>query len=132
MVAWYAPSDIAAVATDAGSDPLDADHQGGAVAGRARRQRPGSGRPGQPDHATSGSAAPPILLLHGRADRLIPFRQSERLHAALVAAGADAQLHLYDDADHMWLGSPEAAADALQRTIAFLASAHLDTNGDRP
>ena len=61
-----------------------------------------------------------MLMLHGRADRLVPCVQSERLHAALSLAGADAQLHLYDGADHMWLGTPDAAADALDRTIAFL------------
>ena len=72
-------------------------------------------------------AAPPTLLLHGRADRLVPCRQSERLHAALVAAGADAELHLYDDADHMWLGSAEAASDAVRRTIDFL---HRRLDGD--
>ena len=48
--------------------------------------------------------------------------QSERLHAALVEAGVDAELDLYEGADHMWLGSPEAAAEALSRTIDFLRS----------
>ena len=54
---------------------------------------------------------------------MIPCVQSERLHAALVEAGADVELHLYDGADHMWLGAPEAAADALDRTVAFLRAA---------
>ena len=35
-----------------------------------------------------------------------------------------------DGADHMWLGAPDAAADALMRTIAFLRQ-HLTNEGDR-
>ena len=66
------------------------------------------------------STAPPMLLLHGRADRLVPCVQSERLHRTLTDAGADVRFHLYDGADHMWLGAPDAASDAVQRTIAFL------------
>jgi dipeptidyl aminopeptidase/acylaminoacyl peptidase len=52
------------------------------------------------------AAAPPFLLLHGRADRFVPAVQSERLHDALGAAGTEAELHHYDGADHMWLGAP--------------------------
>ena len=130
VVAWYAPSDIAAVATDAGTDPLDASTREAQLLGAPAASVPDLAALASPiRHVTAG--APPILLLHGRADRLISFRQSQRLHAALVAVGADAHLHLYDDADHMWLGSTEAAADALQRTIAFLHQ-HLDTDGERP
>ena len=100
--------------------PAGPDHPGGAAARRRARRRFRSSPRRPARSATSRPAAPPILLLHGRADRLIPAVQSERLHAALIAAGADAELHLYDGADHMWLGAPEAAADAVPRTIAFL------------
>jgi acetyl esterase/lipase len=64
--------------------------------------------------------APPFLLLHGEADRVIPSVQSVRLHTALVEAGVPAELFLYEDADHMWVGSAEAAADALTRSVSFL------------
>lgn len=46
-----------------------------------------AGQAGPIGHVTS--AAPPTLLLHGRADRAIPYVQSARLHAALLAAGTD-------------------------------------------
>jgi dipeptidyl aminopeptidase/acylaminoacyl peptidase len=65
---------------------------------------------------------PPFLLLHGRADRFVGCAQSERLHGALAAAGADVELHTYAGADHMWLGAPDAARDALDRTTAFLTA----------
>jgi dipeptidyl aminopeptidase/acylaminoacyl peptidase len=46
--------------------------------------------------------------------------QSERLRHALSAAGTPVELLSYDGADHVWRGSPAAAADALERTSAFL------------
>jgi acetyl esterase/lipase len=65
--------------------------------------------------------APPFLLLHGSADRLVPCAQSERLHRALRQAGASSGLTLYDDADHMWAGPPGTAARALQQMITALS-----------
>jgi acetyl esterase/lipase len=119
VAAWYAPSDIAAVATDQGADPADP--------GSREAQLLGAPVPSVPERAAQASplghvsaGAPPFLLLHGRADRLVGCRQSERLRDALAAAGVDVELHTYDGADHMWLGSAAAAGDALVRTIRFL------------
>ncbi len=42
----------------------------------------------------------------------------------------DAELHTYDGADHMWLGAPDAAYDAVDRTVAFLRR-HLIDEGER-
>jgi acetyl esterase/lipase len=75
-------------------------------------------------------AAPPVLLLHGQADRFVPCRQSERLRDALAATGTHVELHTYPGVDHMWLGGPDAATDALTtRTAAFLRR-HLISEGD--
>lgn len=65
--------------------------------------------------------APPMLLVHGRNDRLVPVSQSERLHAALQAAGAESQLVIGDAAE---AGLSEASRfgrlllDFLGRTLA--------------
>ena len=119
VVAWYAPSDIAAVATDAGADLLDATTREAQLLGSPAVAVPDLAALASPiTHV--GADAPAFLLLHGRADRLISCRQSERLHDALLGARVDTRLHLYDDADHMWLGSTDAATDAVQRTIDFL------------
>jgi acetyl esterase/lipase len=119
VAAWYAPSDVRAVATDLGIDPLDPATR--------EAQLLGAPAPEVPDAAAQASplthvspAAPPFLLLHGRADRFVPCVQSERLAAELDAAGADVELHLLDGADHMWLGAPDAAALALDLTIGWL------------
>jgi dipeptidyl aminopeptidase/acylaminoacyl peptidase len=65
-------------------------------------------------------AAPPFLLLHGADDRFVPCVQSERLYAALLEAGVEVELDVHEDADHMWLGSPLAAAQAVDRTVDVL------------
>ena len=92
----------------------------------------GAPPPAVPDAAAQASpvthvspGAPPFLLLHGSADRLVPCVQSERLHSALREAGVHAELALYPGADHMWAGSPGAAQRALQETISALASVLL-------
>jgi acetyl esterase/lipase len=64
--------------------------------------------------------APPFLLLHGTADGVVPCVQSERLYAALLEAGVEVELDVYEDAEHMWLGAPEAARQALDRTVDVL------------
>jgi acetyl esterase/lipase len=119
VVAWYAPSDVAAVATDLGGDPDDETTFEALLLGGPP--------PSLPERAAQASplghvspAAPPFLLLHGAADRVVPRVQSERLYAALVEAGAEAELDVYEDADHMWSGSPAAAARALDRTVDVL------------
>jgi acetyl esterase/lipase len=116
VVAWYAPSDIAAVASDLGADPDDATTREALLLGGPAARVPELAAQASPiTHVTPG--APPFLLLHGEADRFIPFVQSVRLHTALADAGAEAEIVLFEDADHMWMGSPEAAATALDRTI---------------
>jgi dipeptidyl aminopeptidase/acylaminoacyl peptidase len=87
----------------------------------------GAAPPTVPEFAAQASpishvspTAPPFLLLHGRADRMVPTVQSQRMYDALIAIGGSAELHLYDGADHMWLGAPDAAEDAVSRTITFV------------
>ena len=48
--------------------------------------------------------APPFLLLHGTADWLVPYSQSEALHAALTAAGVEARLVPVEGAQHIFDG----------------------------
>jgi acetyl esterase/lipase len=119
VAAWYAPSDVAAVATDTGLDPADPTTLENRLLGAPAPTVPELAAQASPtSHVSTG--APPFLLLHGAADGFIPPVQSERLHAALVRAGVDAELELFDGADHMWHGSTEAPQRALDRTIDFL------------
>jgi len=119
VAAWYAPSDIGAVATDLGTDPTDPSSREAQLIGAAAPTVPELAAQASPITHVS-PAAPPFLLLHGRADRMVPGVQSERLYTALSTAGADVEIYLYDGANHMWLGAPDAATDAVFRTIGFL------------
>ncbi|RBY77206.1 alpha/beta hydrolase [Geodermatophilus sp. TF02-6] len=66
--------------------------------------------------------APPFLLVHGTADRLVPYAQSEQLHAALTAAGASARLVPVEGAGHVFDGHDDV--DGLVRLSAeYLAEA---------
>jgi len=72
------------------------------------------------NHVTAG--APPFLLLHGTADWLVPYAQSEQLAAALHAAGAPVQLAPVEGAGHIWLGHPDVDA-LVDRSGQYLADA---------
>jgi acetyl esterase/lipase len=47
--------------------------------------------------------APPFLIIHGDADPLVPLDQSEKLMAALKAAGVPAELIVKKGGGHPWL-----------------------------
>jgi dipeptidyl aminopeptidase/acylaminoacyl peptidase len=72
------------------------------------------------EHAAHASA--PILLIHGTADRLVSWHESERMHAALQETGATSELLLLEDAPHAfqvdWRG--EANRRANEAMDAFL------------
>ena len=119
VVAWYAPSDVAAVATDTGADPADPTTREALLLGAAPADVPERAAQASPLHHVAGGA-PPFLLLHGGADVLVPAVQSRRLHEALLAAGDDSELQVLDGADHMWRGAPGAAEQAVVTTIEHL------------
>ncbi|MCL2316650.1 MAG: alpha/beta hydrolase, partial [Actinomycetia bacterium] len=66
-----------------------------------------------------GSDLPPFLLLHGLDDKVVPFDQSDRLHAALIEAGASSTLIGIPGADHVFVGADPLPL--MDQTIAWLA-----------
>lgn len=62
---------------------------------------------------------PPVLILHGDADREIDVGQAYALRDALQQAGRPHELHVYAGGSHRFWNEQEAA-DALARTVAFL------------
>jgi predicted esterase len=57
----------------------------------------------------ASAAAPPVLLMHGAADDLVPPAQTIRLAEALHAAGAT----------HMWNGASDVGG-IVRRSVEFL------------
>jgi acetyl esterase/lipase len=66
--------------------------------------------------------APPFLLIHGTADTVVPYRQSEMLQEALAAAGVPVQLVPIEGADHIFRGHDEIDA-VVRLSVDYLAEA---------
>ncbi|MEU9133493.1 alpha/beta hydrolase [Kitasatospora sp. NPDC048540] len=137
-VDWYGVSDIVAAASAVPALAL----AGGA--GGAGPELPGVGDPytallgaspaDRPDLAAAASpvgrvpsAVPPFLLVHGTADRLVPYSQSERLAEHLTGHGGAVELVPVHGADHIFLGSEEIPS-IVARSVDFLAR-HLTAAG---
>jgi acetyl esterase/lipase len=124
-VAWFPVTDLAGLPSDvaeAGGEPdpgpgsREAQLLGsptGSVPYLARQASPVT-------HASAD--APPILLMHGAADNLVPPAQSVRLAEALRAAGARVELELVPGASHFWHGASDVAA-IVRRSVEFLRTA---------
>jgi acetyl esterase/lipase len=68
--------------------------------------------------------APAFLLVHGTADWLVPYDQSEQLHAALTAAGVACRLEPVEGAQHIFDGCDDVDA-VVQLSVDHLANALL-------
>jgi acetyl esterase/lipase len=113
VIAFYAPADMFLAFEYARSDDilnslkLLRDYLGGDPAERAEVYRNASGI------GLVNSASPPTLLLHGRRDELVWFRQSERLAARLTAAGVPNSLIALDWATHAFDYNPHGPGGQL-------------------
>ena len=70
---------------------------------------------------------PPMLLIHGDGDRVVPVAQSRQFEAALRAKHIPAELVVIEGADHSFIGAtPQATRDAslhaLNKTFDFIAA----------
>jgi acetyl esterase/lipase len=63
--------------------------------------------------------APPFLLMHGTADKVVPYRHSELLAAALRERGVRGDLYPVPDADHIFRGAPDVGA-LVEASLDFL------------
>ena len=68
-------------------------------------------------HAAQASA--PILLIHGKADTVVPFDQSVKMEAALKSANKPVEFVVLSGEDH-WLSREETRVQMLQATMAFV------------
>jgi len=93
MVNWYGITDVADLVEGPNAKTYAVAWMGGLVDWRsvAKRVSPLEYvRPG----------LPPILTVHGDADRIVPYDHAVRLHAALEEAGVPNQLHTIAGGDH--------------------------------
>jgi acetyl esterase/lipase len=115
VMVHYGPYDLArARPFPDGTDPI-AELLG------PRRSDPAWVRVASPVHHAARATAP-VLLIHGKADTIVSYRESVRMHDALVAAGKPAALLLLENTPHAfqidWRG--EANQRANEAMDAFL------------
>jgi acetyl esterase/lipase len=67
-------------------------------------------------------AAPPFLLIHGTADTVVPYAQSEVLARALTEVGASVRLVPIEGAEHIFRGHDDIDG-VVQLSVEFLAEA---------
>lgn len=67
---------------------------------------------------------PPILILHGDADQVVPVAEAKALESLCKEKKIPHQVHVYSGQGHGFLGEP--GADALRRCVAFF-DAHVKT-----
>ena len=73
---------------------------------------------GMPEELHGFTRMPPVLILHGEQDRVVPVTEATRLQRLLVRAGVPCEMKLYPGAGHGFNGYQ--LLDAGQRTIQFL------------
>lgn len=122
VVAWFPVTDLAGLTGDvtaAGGVPDPGPESREALfLGAPAADVPDLAREASPV-AHASAAAPPVLLMHGAADDLVPPAQSIRLAGALTAAGATVELELVPGATHFWNGAEDVDA-IVRRSVEFL------------
>jgi carboxymethylenebutenolidase len=86
----------------------------------------GGGGGGSASLAEDVRGLPPVLILHGDADKVVPVGFAYALRDAVLAAGGEAEWYVYAGAGHSFNApysstySAEAADDATKRVVEFL------------
>jgi len=125
VVAWFPVTDLAGLPSDVADaggvpDPGPASREA-LLLGAPAAAVPELARQASPV-AHASAAAPPVLLMHGAADDLVPPAQSVRLAGALRGAGATVELELVPGATHFWNGASDVGG-IVRRSVEFLRKA---------
>jgi dipeptidyl aminopeptidase/acylaminoacyl peptidase len=70
---------------------------------------------------------PPLCIIHGTGDAVIPYHQSERLAAALQAEGQPYELHIYRDTGHYpGINDPDPDTESMYNQMVRFFAEQLD------
>jgi len=127
VMAWYPPTDLLNWRKHFGQCGIS-DEQANSVLqcmlpllGGSVEQRPGEALLASPlTHVHAG--VPPFLLVHGKADNVVPYPQSLELADAIRRAGGRADVHLVEGAGH---GGPLFDTVEQSQLIAGFFRRHL-------
>ncbi|MFJ8160313.1 alpha/beta hydrolase fold domain-containing protein [Streptomyces sp. NPDC096136] len=125
VVSWYPATDLAALLAHPlpmppAPDGVPIPDPFASLLGGTPDQWPDLARAASPITYADAGTPPPFLLIHGTADRLLPYSQSETFAAALRDAGGEVTLVPVEDADHIFLGVPDVTP-IVADSVAFLA-----------
>ena len=116
---WFGPSDFLRMNDFPGK--IDHDAPGSPeslfIGGPIQKNRDKVARANPMTYVSSDD--PPFLHLHGESDQLVPFNQSELLHAALTSAGVQSTLHRVAKGDHGFRGAEESRESLVERSMDF-------------
>ncbi len=73
---------------------------------------------GLPEEFCGTKRMPPVLILHGDADSVVPVSEAKKLDRVLRVLEVEHEKYIYPGAGHVFSGF--AMIDAAQRTLAFL------------
>lgn len=126
VVDWYGPVDLVgderhwAAARAAGHPHAAGDGEAPdewLLGGRRSERRAEAAVASPVRYAHPG--APPFVCVHGTADPIVPYAQSELLASALRAHGVRCDLHPVPDAGHVFAGAPDVGA-LVELSLDFL------------
>jgi dipeptidyl aminopeptidase/acylaminoacyl peptidase len=135
VVDWYGPTDLLEMNRQA-IEGSTIDHDApespeGQLIGAPIQTQPDAARRASPMTYVGDVKPPPFLIVHGERDRLVPAGQSVLLAEALEKAGADVELSLVPEADHVFVGDPDLP-ERIDELIAFLRKKLLgSSSGNR-
>jgi acetyl esterase/lipase len=118
VVAWFPVTDLAGLHGPGDDD--DPQTREAQFLGAPPARVPDLAREASPiTHVHAG--APPVLLMHGDSDVMVPADQSIRFARALNGAGGRATLELVPGASHFWDGAADVPG-IVARSAAFVRS----------
>jgi dipeptidyl aminopeptidase/acylaminoacyl peptidase len=120
---WFGPTDLLTIDDQAIADGRSVVHlsEGSGVSkllGCVASRCPDRARAASPVTYVSGDD-PPVLLMHGRDDHIVPFGQSIEFRDALNRAMVHTEFHAYDG-DHEFSGTAPEPDQIRGTLIAFL------------
>ncbi|MFD5793817.1 alpha/beta hydrolase fold domain-containing protein [Streptomyces diastatochromogenes] len=127
VVDWYGVSDLGALLSHTlPPSPSGPEYPNPftALLGGTAEELPELARVASPVTYAGPATPPPFLLIHGTADGLVPYSQSEVLAEALQRAGGQVTVHPVEGADHIFLGALDVTP-IVSESVAFLAR-HLN------
>ncbi|WP_418422786.1 alpha/beta hydrolase fold domain-containing protein [Blautia sp.] len=121
IIDWFGPTDLMA----ASQYPSAIDHDsakspsGVLIGGKTLHDHPEDAYPANPVvHLHRNRKTPPVLIMHGGSDPLVPFNQSCILYEALKRMDKDVEFVKLRNAGHGWGGfMSEAALDIVEEFI---------------